>query len=339
MAIPARPATEHLSERIGPDLHRFDFFQLMRLIECAHPELPRLGNSSRPLQDPARFGQEPSVAFPPTSVASGRKNPALDLHHVDVFCFGLLGANGPMPLHFAEYVRERDYSSHDPTLRAFLDVFHHRLISLLYRAWGVSRPEVHRDRPEDDRISNYLSSLVGLGLDSNQGRDSIPDDAKRFYAGRYNSYARSAESLRGILADDLQLPVEIEPFVGAWMEIPEQNRLRLGQSPSSGLLGETTFCGGQLWDCQSRFRIRIGPMGIEKFRTFLPGSVRFERLRDWVRGYLGRTLSWEIQLILRGEDVPAVQLGAGSQLGLTTWLTTTPPKQDVSDAVFDSGDA
>ncbi|MFG0305374.1 MAG: type VI secretion system baseplate subunit TssG [Phycisphaerales bacterium JB040] len=338
MAPEARPAPEHLSERIGDDPRRFDFYQLMRLIECAHPELPRLGRSARPSQDPVRFGQEPSVAFPPTAVAGLRRQPKSGRAQVDVLFFGLLGANGPMPLHFTEYVRERDYNSHDPTLRAFLDVFHHRMITLLYRAWGSARPEVQRDRSDSDRISNYIGSLVGLGVEENLGRDSVPDDAKRFYAARFNAPSRPAETLAAILADDFGVPVSIEPFIGNWIEIPDQNRCRLGASRGSGTLGESVFCGEQLWDCQSRFRVVMGPMSIAHFRTFLPGSARFGRLRDWVRGYLSRALSWEVQLILRAEDVPPTRLGGESRLGLTTWLTTEPPDHDVSDAIFDSGD-
>lgn len=338
MASEARPAPQHLSERIGDDPRRFDFYQLMRLIECAHPELPRLGQSARPSQDPVRFGQEPTVAFPPTAVAGVRRQRKSTQQQVDVFFFGLLGANGPMPLHFTEYVRERDYNSHDPTLRAFLDIFHHRMITLLYRAWGAARPEVQRDRTGSDRISGYIGSLIGLGDDPLLDRSSVPDDAKRFYGNRVNAPSRPAETLAAILADDFDVPVSIEPFIGNWIEIPKQNRCHLGASEISGTLGESVFCGEQLWDCQSRFRIVMGPMSIGHFRTFLPGSRRFTRLRDWVRSYLGRVLSWEVQLILRGEDVPPTQLGGESRLGLTTWLTTTPPDHDADDAIFDSGD-
>ena len=40
--------------------------------------------------------------------------------------FGLLGPNGPLPLHLTEYVRERLRHHADPTFARFLDLFHHR---------------------------------------------------------------------------------------------------------------------------------------------------------------------------------------------------------------------
>ena len=40
--------------------------------------------------------------------------------------FGLLGPNGPLPLHLTEYARDRLRNSDDPTMARFLDLFHHR---------------------------------------------------------------------------------------------------------------------------------------------------------------------------------------------------------------------
>ena len=62
--------------------------------------------------------------------------------------FGLLGPNGPLPLHLTEYARERLRHAGDPTLSRFLDIFHHRFLALFYRAWAQAQPHVNRDRPE-----------------------------------------------------------------------------------------------------------------------------------------------------------------------------------------------
>lgn len=59
---------------------------------------------------------------------------------LEQFFFGLGGPNGPLPLHLTEYMRERQRNHADPTSKRFLDVFHHRLLSLFYRAWAEARP-------------------------------------------------------------------------------------------------------------------------------------------------------------------------------------------------------
>ena len=52
---------------------------------------------------------------------------------VRVLSLGLFGPNGPLPLHITEYVRDRIRNQNDPTLVAFADIFHHRILSLFVR--------------------------------------------------------------------------------------------------------------------------------------------------------------------------------------------------------------
>ena len=37
-------------------------------------------------------------------------------------------------------------------------------------------------------------------------------------------------------------------------------------------LGEGAFLGDEVWDQQSRFRIRLGPLGLDRFIEFLPDA-------------------------------------------------------------------
>ncbi|MDN5508445.1 MAG: type VI secretion system baseplate subunit TssG, partial [Pseudomonas sp.] len=111
----------------------YDFFQALRRIECETPELPRLGHSLRLADDPLRLGQQADCTFAPATLASvdagGDGKPA----RLEQFFFGLGGPNGPLPLHITEYVRERQRNNADSTSKQFLDVFHHRLLTLFYR--------------------------------------------------------------------------------------------------------------------------------------------------------------------------------------------------------------
>ena len=91
---------------------------------------------------------------------------------LQVRLFGLLGPNGPMPLHITEYVRERLRNAGDPTLSKFLDIFHHRFISLFYRAWAQAQPFVNHDRPKSDRFTVYVGAFLGLAPATVRDQDS-----------------------------------------------------------------------------------------------------------------------------------------------------------------------
>ena len=131
--------------------YNFDFFALMRRMESLRPDSPRIGKASRPSQEALRLGQEPELDFAPAALATfaheGGAAPRLGVRF-----FGLLGSQGPMPLHLTEYVRERLRHRNDPTLARFLDIFHHRLLSLFYRAWAQSQPAVQHDRPAEAAV-------------------------------------------------------------------------------------------------------------------------------------------------------------------------------------------
>ena len=97
--------------------------------------------SLSPTQDPVRFAQSPSLAFPPSTLENVQAG-ANGVPKVLVNFFGLLGPNGPMPIHFTEYARERERHFNDRTIASFINVFNHRLLSFFFRSWAASRKSV-----------------------------------------------------------------------------------------------------------------------------------------------------------------------------------------------------
>jgi type VI secretion system protein ImpH len=248
-----------------------------------------------------------------------------------VLLFGLLGPNGALPIHLTEYIRDRLRNDDDPTLARFLDLFHHRMLSLFYRAWANSQPTVQADRPQDDRFRLYVGSLFGLGLSSLQDRDRVPDSAKLYYAGALGCQNRHAGGLRALLAEFFGMPVALEEFVGQWIVLPERDRLYLGASSATGLLGVNSTVGERIYDCQQKFRVRFGPMGYEDYLRMLPGSDSLKRLVDLVRSYIGFELDWDVNLVLKKNEIPALKLDQPRQLGRTAWLLSRPAERDASD--------
>lgn len=338
MADAHRSETYALILRLTEKPYSFDFFQAVRRIDCAHTMHERVGTSKTIAGDPVRFGQKASLAFAPSTISSVSQSAGASAPRFEVNFIGLLGPNGPMPLHFTEYVHDRAHNHRDRTLARFLDVFHHRMISLFYRAWAVNQPTASFDRaaldPSSDRIGSYVGAIAGYGSPQMRQRDRVHDLAKLHYIGRLAFQAKNAEGLEAIISDFFKVRARIIEFVGHWMDLPADSQCRLGESRHTGSLGSTTVLGSQIWEIQQKFRIVIGPLSIKQYERFLPTGTSFGRLVDWVRNYLGFEYLWDAQLVLKKEEVPGVCLGRSGQLGWTTWMNTGAETRDRDDLVL-----
>ncbi len=97
----------NMFEQLGRAPHAFDFFQALRRLECEHRDRPRIGAGLRPGDDPVRLGQPPYLNFAGSTVSSFAAGTGGRPWRLAVNFFGLLGPNGPLPLHLTEYARDR----------------------------------------------------------------------------------------------------------------------------------------------------------------------------------------------------------------------------------------
>jgi type VI secretion system protein ImpH len=332
MANETRTAASRLEEALHKEPYRYGFFQVMRLLECAYNDKFRFGQSQRPSQEPpVRLGQDVSLTFETATLTSFARRKEGLMPLLKQRFLGLFGPNGPMPTHLTEYIHERIHYYRDYTLTGFADMFHHRMICLFYRAWANTEPTVSYDRPQSDRFSTYIGSLAGFGLESLRERDAMPDLAKSYYTGFLSCQSKSAESLRALLADYFRLTVSIEQFVGEWLDIQPLDLTRLGDSPRTGELGRSVILGSRVWACQHKFRIRFGPLNLNEYLSLLPDGYRLEQLIAIIRNYSGDELSWDVNLVLKKDQVPSAQLGETTHLGWTSWLGERSSDYDADD--------
>ena len=94
--------------------------------------------------------------------------------------------------------------------------------------------------------------------------------------------------------------------------------------------------GARVWSRQHKFRVIFGPLGLQDYLRLLPGGLSFHRLIPIVRNYVGDTLLWDVNLVLRQEEVPKTVLGQQGRLGWTTWLQPRRRLADANDLYLDA---
>ena len=336
------PPLDHILYEEG---FRFDFFQAVRVIERLFSSRRPVGRESLPSNEAVRFRSLLSLTFPPSAVQDvARPEDERVPAQMIVAFMGLTGPMGVLPRHYTELLLER-VRHKDTTLRDFLDIFNHRMISLFYRAWEKYRFPIAYERARTqnsgyDPFSECLFHFVGMGTGGLQGRMETGDEVLLYYGGLLAQQPRSASALEAVLRDYFDVPVGIDQFVGAWLRVGDEYRTRLGGDDGNNQIGMGAFLGSRSWDQQSGFRIKIGPLKFERFCDFLPSGGAFKSLVQLTRLMSGAVHDFNCQLILKAAEVPKCELRKpGSnplRLGWSSWLKTKEFSRDADDAILGS---
>ena len=301
-----------------------DLLLALRRIERATPGLPRIGDSAARHEDAVTLGQDPYLEFPASTLAAAQRDEAGRLR-LTVKFLGLLGPQGALPLSTTEeaygWLIERD-----DALARFLDLFNHRFLQLFYRAWADSRPIAQAERPAEDRFTAYAGAWIGLGSPSLRGLDSLPDSSKIAFAGLLAPAARSGSRLRNAASGLLGLSVEVEEFVGSFLEFEPADRSRLGRA--NARLGQDLLVGGSVFSVEDCIRLRIFADDLAAYERLLPGGSDCRGLTDLVFLYLGDELEWEVELALPASSVPPLRLGHSGRVGYTSWIGGAGPASE-----------
>ena len=332
---PPRETPAQVFEDIAAEPYRFDLFQAMRRIESAHPNLPRLGDARRPVDEPFRFVHDTALTFAPAAITALERAPGRPPRMVQRV-IGFLGPNGALPIHLTEYAIDRKLHSADETFPRFLDILLHRFGLFFYRAWARAQPTVSLDREDESPLIRHVGAWIGLGEQHSRRRDALGDFPKLFFVGRLSRQVRDADGLAAWLTSHLGVAARVEQFCGHWMRLERPQRSRLMRLGQHGV-GRGAVLGESVWDVQHKFRIEIGPLRWERFSQLLPGRPTINQLRALVRQYVGFEFAWDLRLVLAREDVPRWSLGGGrdpqvGRLGRTGWIASRRTTRRTGDA-------
>lgn len=334
-APPERVPLAELERLLREQPHSFDFFQAVRLLERLHPGKAPVGGFDDPAREVVRFGVLPTLAFPASEIQQLElKDDQPALMHVNFL--GLTGPQGVLPHVYTLLAQDR-LRARDTALVDFLDLFHHRIVSLFYQAWRKYRFTVAREDDADDRLSDHLLDVIGLGLVATRDRLAVADEALIYRAGLLVPQPRSAASAQQLLEDYFQVPVTIEQFVGGWYRVSRSDRCAVGEDESDGNRLSGAVVGDEIWDAQARVRVRLGPLRRAQYDSFLPGGTGFRELASLLRFFSHDQFDFEVQLVLTADDVPGVRPGDDTdepRLGWSTWIRTGSRTRDADETLF-----
>jgi len=336
------PAVSNRYSAIEAILHKtpqeFQFFQAVRLLERLYPNRAPVGRFVSPSKEVVRFSAHASFPFPASQIQNIDWSDASSAPCIMINFMGLTGPSGVLPLYYTELIVER-LRQKDRGLLSFFDIFNHRMVSLFYQAWEKYRFAIAYERGERDRFSHHLMDLIGIGTKRLENRLAVRDDALLFYSGLLSMHTRSAAALERILADYFEIPVEVEQFVGAWQGLRESDLCRFDRGLGvSEQLGGGAIVGDEIWNQQAGVRVKLGPLGLTQYLDFLPSGTAYDSVRSLAKFVSRGEIDFEIQLILKKEEVPACELGLedslAPRLGWTSWAKTKPLGQDANDTIL-----
>lgn len=330
-----------LNQELNDAPYRFEFFQAVRLLEKIFPEKRPVGREAMPSEEIVRFRSRISLDFPASEIHEFRESTdektGKQKTEMLVNFMGMAGVSGVLPSHYTDLLMDR-IRHRDTAMWSFLDIFTHRAVSLFYRAWCKYRFPIAYERGNDD-FTGYLFDISGLGTKGMRARMSLADESLLPYIGLIAQKPHSCNALENILSDYFGTSAKVKQFFGQWIALDRADYTKLGKKNS--LLGESSIAGTHIWEQQSKFRVRLGPLTFKQFQAFLPNGSAYEPLKSIIRFMTGLEFDFDVQLLLNHKQVPGSILTTRAQrrpmLGWTTFLKTKPFDMDDEQVVLQMG--
>lgn len=317
MATAERTSNAHLTllHQQGEELN---FYQAIRVLERALPE-----------GDALRFAVVNCEAFHPNFIAAIRRHVQADnskITKVDVNGFGILGMQGPLPTCFSELLRFAQVKGQEgaESPEAFLDVFHDRLLELLYDIKKQLNPMLFNQVPEEHLLFTLFSSISGLSMQSTPVKSDRLAQFAPILANRRVDYSHLVQLLR----QAFDCEVEVTPNQGGWCKLPQSMQAKLvsGTGEHGGIrLGQGLGVGQHYWDNQVAIAVNLNVPDIETCYDLLPSGQQHNKLQTLLTFLSDGRYRFYISLEIDWSAIPKSYLSVKKQmvLGKTAWLKHT----------------
>ena len=310
-------------------LHRYQLYQLLRLLESQLPESPALGGRGPAGKERIRLRPSTSLGFPASEVVAVTTQTQPDGSErttVTTNLPGLYGVGSPLPRSYAHQILLEE--DDQPQTREFLDLLHHRLFSLGYRTWKHFRYDQSYQAGARDPLSRALLDMIGVAPEATAADLGTEPAALLRYLGLLLHRTRPLAGLQTLLTQELGLPLRLEQNPPRRLTLPREQWFRLSTAPQTGgCLGRDVVVGGLRIDRLTQLRLHLGPVSYATLREVLPQGALHGRLIALCRFYLRQPLDLSLHISVPAAEIARTQLGCkrpGSGLGDAKLLTGAP---------------
>ncbi len=362
MSTESRRKNTSVIEELTDRPYVFSFKQAVRLLERSNaPVALSVTNTSnrnntiarfmRPSSEFIRFSKQQSLSFPSSEISTitaPPKGSKTNQWKMGISFIGLTGNGGILPHHYTEIALQR-LRLKDKSITEFFNLFNHRTISLFFQASCKYDFPIEYERkrlnPENktgtDHCTQALLSLIGLGTKNLTKRLYMKDESLIYYSGLLTSKVRTASSLKQMIKNHFNIPVEIKEFVGQWQDLFSDVRTRLPKNSTAGqnhCLGKSVMLGRQGWFAQGKIKIILGPLTKSQLKKFSPRSSVLKSLDEMIRLYMGFDYDYSFVMRINKKDIPERAVLSATEpaiVGWTTWLSSKTDKTANSNETVD----
>jgi len=323
MEVPERDAPP-----LPADARRYQLFQLLRLLEAKAPSAPRLGERGPARSERIRLRPSTSLGFPCTETVEAAEHVGpgdTPRTVVTANITGLYGVGSPLPRSYAHQLLLQE--DEQPQQRDFLDLFHHRLLSLWYRAWRQHRYEQAFLDKGSDPLSRSLLDFIGVPPSATAEELGTEPVRLLRYLGLFIGHTRPASGLETLLGEELDLPVRVESAPLRWVLLPREQWPRLLTSAPAAL-GRDAVIGSRHLDRMGMLRLHIGPVSYKTLLELWPGAALHRRLLSLARFYLRQPLDLELHVQVPAREIAPMRLGGPQPGALGRPACVGPPQKD-----------
>lgn len=320
-------SAQSLGARVETKPHLFD------------PDIVKLVQDSAPSDAIADEISNPTNLFTPTRFV--RDDSRAGDGRIAANYLGLIGPVPALPVnytHSAVMERKRRSSS----LFDFLELFARELRNFFVAAHRKYRLpslfQLYRVGAEN-KITASIYALMGFGSKRHRETLQLHDEVPLYYAGYFADQRRPAICLELMLNDFLGIPVKVHQFFLRRLEIAEDEQTRLGDvNLMNAVLGQTAIAGATCLNRTGSIRVTIGPVSYAQYLSLMPDKPLYRELIELIRLFCGPSLTYDLQIVLKKEEVPQTRLDSSSpvgRLGWDSWALQGAAKSDSADTVFD----
>jgi type VI secretion system protein ImpH len=299
-------------------LHAPATWAFVRAVAVAEAAGGPIGTTTPPAEESVRLRPHLSLAFPASDIAAAEAMPPAGdgdraRIRIESTFLGIYGQASPLPA----FATEMLFAEDTRPARDFIDIFSHRALSLAYRV--MTKYRVERSRGHADRLRALVGSPPDLPA------PDLPGELELLaVAGLLAQQPRSAAALGAALSCWLGgVPVDVEPCAPTWTPLPAERHAMLGSANCR--IGGDCLAGERILSRTTAFRVRIGPVGADRFRRFLPGGDACAAVAAMVGEFNTERLDWDVVVLLAPDAVPPAALGDGVRLGWDARLDGPEP--------------